>query len=112
MSTYSLSIGCVLLRRLSRDGPPLPPARWSLGKWGLPINAVAVAYSVFIVIMSCFPAAPEPDAAGANWAPLIWVAVIALSFLAYAFHGRKHFTPPFMFIEGVREEGMGFQKVD
>lgn len=110
MSTYSLSIGCVLLRRLR--GPALPHARWSLGRWGLPVNLLAVVYSAFIVLMSCFPAGQAPAAADANWAPAIWGAVVLLSVVAYVFHGRKHFTPPVMFIEGERADGVGFQKVE
>ena len=104
-----LSIGCVLLRRLT--GPPLPPARWSLGRWGLPANAVAVAYSGFIVLMSCFPAGPAPAPVDANWAPAIWGAVVVLSVVAYVCHGRRHFTAPVMFVEGRRIEGVGLQKV-
>lgn len=113
MSTYMLSIGCVLLRRLRRDGlPPLPVARWSLGRWGLPVNAVAVAYSGLVVVMSCFPDGAAPAPADANWAPAIWAAVVALSAVAYACHGRRHFTPPVMFVEGRRGEGVEVQKVD
>lgn len=111
MSTYMLSIGCVLLRRLSRDGPPLPAARWSLGRWGLPINIVAVLYSGLVVIMSCFPDGFAPAPEDANWAPVIWVAVVLLSVVAYVFHGRKHFTAPVIFVEGRRVEGVGLQKV-
>lgn len=109
MSTYSLSIGCVLLRRI--QGPELPHARWSLGRWGLPINLLAVVYSAFIVVMSCFPGGASPAPVDANWAPAIWGAVILLSVVAYVFHGRKHFTPPVMFIEGKRAAGVGVQKV-
>lgn len=110
MSTYMLSIGCVLLRRLR--GEELPPARWSLGRLGLPINALAVAYSGFVVVMSCFPDSVNPDPLDANWAPAIWGAVIVLSILAYLLHGRKHFTPPIIFIEGKRVAGVELQKVD
>lgn len=110
MSTYMLSIGCVLLRRVRGDS--LPRARWSLGRWGLPINAVAVAYSGFVVVMSCFPAVQAPaGAADANWAPAIWGAVIVLSVVAYVFHGRRHFTAPVIFVEGRRLEGVDLQKV-
>lgn len=110
MSTYSLSIGCVLLRRIK--GPALPHARWSLGRWGFPINLLAVVYSSFIVLMSCFPSEPSPAPVDANWAPAIWVLVILMSVVAYVFHGRKHFTPPVMFIEGKRAAGVGIQKVE
>lgn len=109
MSTYMLSIGCVLLRRLR--GQDLPPARWSLGRLGLPINALAVAYSAFVVVMSCFPEYTNPDPIDANWAPAIWGAVILLSVIAYFVHGRKHFTAPVIFIEGKREVGVDLQKV-
>lgn len=109
MSTYMLSIGCVLLRRVR--GEELPRARWSLGRWGLPVNAVAVAYSGLVVVMSCFPDGVAPAPADANWAPAIWGAVILLSVVAYVFHGRKHFTAPVIFVEGRRLEGVVPQKV-
>lgn len=54
LSTYMLSIGCVLLKRIK--GEPLPHARWSLGRLGLPINAFAFFYSGFVLVFSCFPA--------------------------------------------------------
>lgn len=109
MSTYMLSIGCVLLRRVRGDA--LPPARWSLGRLGLPVNALAVAYSGFVVVLSCFPDAVGPGPLDANWAPAIWGAVVLLSIFAYVFHGKNHFTPPVMFIEGRRGPGAALQKV-
>ena len=51
--TYAISIGCVLWRRLF--GEPLPPARWSLGIWGVPINLVAFLYQVLTTVISFFP---------------------------------------------------------
>jgi len=36
--TYVLSVGCVLWRR--SFGEPLPPARWSLGKLGIPLTSL------------------------------------------------------------------------
>jgi amino acid transporter len=47
MSTYLMSIGCVLLKRLR--GEELPPARWSLGRYGLAVNAVALLYTSWSV---------------------------------------------------------------
>lgn len=109
MSTYMLSIGCVLFRRLK--GPALPAARWSLGRWGLPINAFAVIYSAFIVLLSCFPDSNPTDAADANWAPAIWGGVVFISLIAYLLHGRRQFTPPVIFIDGQRLDGVDMQKV-
>lgn len=43
-ASYAICISCVMVRRL-RNPQSLPPARWSLGRWGLPINIVATAYA-------------------------------------------------------------------
>jgi len=51
--TYALSIGCVLWRRLF--GQPLPYARWSLGRYGIAINATGFLFELFVMIMSFFP---------------------------------------------------------
>lgn len=107
LSTYMLSIGCVLLKRI--NGEPLPPARWSLGRFGLPINAFAFLYSAFIIIFSCFPTNLPIDLSTANWAPLVWVAVILISVVFYMVYGKKHYTAPVEFVEGRKAEGVGLQ---
>lgn len=107
MSTYMLSIGCVLLKRLRNQA--LPHARWSLGRWGLWINAFAFLYSLFIMIFCCFPLALPVGVADANWAPLIWVGVILLAAVMYIFQGRKHYTPPADFVEGRKNGSVALQ---
>lgn len=42
LGNYELSICVLIWRRLVRQ--PLPPARWTLGKLGLPINLFAAVY--------------------------------------------------------------------
>ena len=39
LTSYMLTIGCLIWRRLF--GEPLPPRKWSLGKYGLAINCIA-----------------------------------------------------------------------
>lgn len=107
LSTYMLSIGCVLLKRIK--GEALPPARWSLGRFGLPINAFAFLYSAFIIIFSCFPTNLPIDLSTANWAPLVWVAVILISVVFYMVYGKNHYTAPVEFVEGRKAEGVGLQ---
>lgn len=105
MSTYMLSIGSVALKRIR--GEPLPPARWSLGRWGLPINIFAFFYSAFAgVLMASFPNYRPVDTTNANWAPAVWGAVLVLSIVTYLLHGRKHYTPPVSFTEGRRTGGL------
>jgi choline transport protein len=109
LSTYMISIGCVLLLRLTSQ--PLPPARWSLGRWGLPINAFAFCYSAFVIVFSCFPSTLPVTTSTANWAPAVWVGVMVLAGLAYIFHGKKAYTPPVDFVEGRKLAGVGLQGV-
>jgi hypothetical protein len=77
--TYALSIGCVLWRRLY--GKPLPPARWSLGRWAVPVNIIAVLYELFSTVISFFPLFAKVDAKGMNWGKsispdrLLWYGV-------------------------------------
>lgn len=63
--TYALSIGCVLWRRLY--GVPLPPARWSLGRFGVACNAFAVLYELWVFVMSFFPLFQQVTAQTMNW---------------------------------------------
>ncbi|KAK8241058.1 amino acid transporter-like protein [Phyllosticta capitalensis] len=107
LSTYMISIGCILLRRI--QGQPLPPARWSLGRWGLPVNAFAFLYSAFVIVFASFPTSVPVSLGDANWAPAIWAGVLLLSVVVYWIHGKRHFTPPVMFVEGRRTEGVGIQ---
>jgi len=51
--TYVLSIGSVIVRRFV--GKPLPAARFSLGKLGLPINIISVLYQIELIIFAYFP---------------------------------------------------------
>lgn len=41
LTSYMLTISCLIWRRLF--GEPLPPRQWSLGKYGLAINCIALA---------------------------------------------------------------------
>ncbi|KAF9077332.1 amino acid/polyamine transporter I [Rhodocollybia butyracea] len=107
LSTYMISIGCVLWKRLTRQ--PLPPARWSLGRYGTVINLFGFLYSAFIIVFACFPTGLPVDTASANWAPLVWVLVIVLAVIAYVLHGKRHYTAPVEFVEGRKAAGTGLQ---
>ena len=107
LSTYMVSIGFVLLRRIRKQ--ELPPARWSLGRWGLSINAFAFAYSGFVIVFSCFPSSVPVSTSSANWAPAVWAGVMLVALAAYMLHGRRTYTPPVLFVEGRKVAGVGLQ---
>ena len=109
LSTYMISIGCVLRKRLL--GLELPKARWSLGRWGIPINAFAFFYAGFVIVFSCFPSVVPVTTQTANWAPAVWGGVILLAGGVYMVHGKTHYTPPVVFIEGRRGVDVELQGV-
>jgi choline transport protein len=107
MSTYMISIGCVFWRRITNQS--LPHARWSLGRYGIWINGFALFYSFFLLIFCCFPSYLPVTASTANWAPLVWFAVILIAIAVYLVWGNKHYTAPVEFVEGRKAAGVGLQ---
>ena len=90
--SYIVSIGALRLRRLR--GEPLLPRRWSLGKWGGPINDITLAFLVVTFFFSFWPSyilTGDPTALGDfNWAIVVLVAVGVLAFAYYFLFGGKH----------------------
>ncbi len=64
------------------------------------------------MVFACFPAELPVDTSSANLAPAVWVGVLLLSGVFYAVHGKRHYTPPVVFVEGKREDGMELQGTD
>jgi urea carboxylase system permease len=73
---YAMVTGPLLLRRL-RGGLPTPeglPATdesgrplFSLGRWGIPVNALALAYGLVMTVNLAWPRAAVYDPAGGHW---------------------------------------------
>ena len=66
------------------------PAYFTLGRWGLPVNVVAVLFGVFMLVNIGWPRAAIYDLDGRGWyfqwsAPLSIVVIVALGLVAYRF---------------------------
>lgn len=53
MSSYVITIGCLLLKRIR--GEPLPPHRWTLDRFGIVINIAALAFLLPVFVFAFFP---------------------------------------------------------
>lgn len=102
MFTYGISISCVLYRRLYHP-ELLPPARWSLGRFGVPVNAIGLAYVTFAFFWAFWPNNTPVDRETFNWAVVMFVGVGILSVIYYWLHGRKVYVGPVMSVEGRRD---------
>ena len=103
LATYFVSIGCLITARLRAE--PLPPARWSLGRWGMAVNILAVVWSTQVFIFCFFPVTYPVTADSLedmNWVVVIFFAVVVLSAGFYVAHGRKHYHGPVAFVQGQR----------
>jgi len=92
ISSYTITIGCMLLHRL--QGRKLPHARYSLGKWGVLTNVIALLYIGPIFIFSFFPSTSKPTPATMNWAVVMVAGPIIFATVYYMVWGRKTYTPP------------------
>ncbi|MFF5933317.1 amino acid permease [Streptomyces sp. NPDC012508] len=104
---YAMVTGPMLVRRLRGEWPP--PADgdvrdesgkplFSLGRWGLPVNALAVGYGLFMTVNLAWPRAEVYDPEGGHWY-FRWFTVLVLGATvaagaAYRWYRRRGGTGP------------------
>ncbi|MGH3719482.1 MAG: amino acid permease [Pseudonocardiaceae bacterium] len=85
----------LLWHRIRRNPAHTPhPAYFSLGRWGLPVNIIAVVFGMFLLVDVGWPRAAVYDPQGQGWvlqysAPLSVLVAIGLGFLAYRVMSRQ-----------------------
>ncbi|RMZ77239.1 hypothetical protein DV738_g4527, partial [Chaetothyriales sp. CBS 135597] len=94
--SYYLTIGCLVWRRFS--GIPLPARRWSLGRWGLPINIAALLFLTPIIFFITWPLVTPVAAATFNWSSVMLVGVLLISLLYFLIKARKEYVGPVMYV--------------
>ena len=92
MSAYLISIGCLLYKRIC--GEPLPPRRWSLGRYGGLINASAMMFLTPIFIFAFFPLYRPVTSTYMNWSVVMYLGMIIFASVYYYFIGRFNYVPP------------------
>ncbi|KAF7508647.1 hypothetical protein GJ744_009039 [Endocarpon pusillum] len=92
LASYILSIGCVLSKRLRGDA--LPPRQWTLGRYGMPINLVAMAFLLVFFVWSFFPLVTPVDLSNMNWGSVIFCSVMILSTAYYLIWGKHAYITP------------------
>ncbi|TKA42880.1 hypothetical protein B0A54_07096 [Friedmanniomyces endolithicus] len=102
LQCYTLSIGCLLWRRLNHP-ETLPPAQFSLGRWGIPVNVAAVGYGTWCFFWAFWPQQTPVTAAGLNWAAPIFVAALIGAMLYFVFTARRTYVGPVTEVEGRKE---------
>ncbi|KAF7593016.1 hypothetical protein BBP40_012103 [Aspergillus hancockii] len=108
MWTYTISIACLLYRRLSCP-ETLPAQRWSLGKYGVWVNAAALVYVIFAFFWSFWPTKVPVTLKTFNWNVFIFSAVFIISVAMYIIKGRKEYAGP---VTSMKKDGIPQAGVD
>ncbi|KAK3673377.1 hypothetical protein LTR78_006610 [Recurvomyces mirabilis] len=98
LQCYVFAIGCVLWRRIKHP-ETLPPARFSLGRFGVPVNIAAVVYSAWSCFWCFWPQSTPVDAGGFNWASPLYILALIVSALYYL-KARHRYEGPVVAVEG------------
>ncbi|KAK5169375.1 uncharacterized protein LTR77_005350 [Saxophila tyrrhenica] len=97
LQCYMFSIGSILWRRIYHPST-IPKSHFSLGKWGLPINAVAVVWCLWSFIFSFFPMYKDVTTGTFNWASVIFVAVLVCAGVHWFAYGHKTYQGPVVLV--------------
>ncbi|KAK3068913.1 hypothetical protein LTR53_013159 [Teratosphaeriaceae sp. CCFEE 6253] len=102
LQCYCLSIGCHLWRRINKP-ETLPPAKFPLGRFGIPLNVAAVVYALYSFFWAMWPTTYPVTASGFNWASPIFVAALIGAMIYFVFKARHTYVGPVREVEGRKE---------
>ena len=91
-TSYLLPITLLVLRRFGKKEIPWGP--WTLGRWGLPINIVSMAYCIVLIVFMVFPPYQPVRAENMNYASAIFGAAMLVSTVLWFVYGRKKYWGP------------------
>jgi len=94
--------------RITSGRDTFVPGSFTLGRWFVPIGAIAVAWVTFINILLMFPTVLPATAKNMNYAVVIIMTVFIYASLSWVFSARKWFKGP---VRNVSEESSLDEKV-
>ncbi|OAL55082.1 amino acid transporter [Pyrenochaeta sp. DS3sAY3a] len=97
ISSYIVSISCITLKRLR--GEVLLPSRFSLGRFGLPLNIFSVLFLMLAFVMTFFPTTPHPAPVAMNWNILVFGVVVIFSIVYFFIRGRHSYVGPVAYVK-------------
>ncbi|KAK4897572.1 hypothetical protein LTR27_004716 [Elasticomyces elasticus] len=99
LQCYGLSISMHMWRRIKHP-ETLPPAHFVLGKWGIPLNVLAITYSAYGFFWAFWPQTTPVTAAEFNWASVIFVGVVLVAMVYFFFRAKRTYVGPVADVEG------------
>ena len=99
-SSYVIIMCCIIWRRFDKT-IDFPPTKFSLGRFGLPVNIFALIYLLGVFGFCFVPFAPNPTPATMNWSSLMFGGILIIAFVWYFLRARIEYDGP---VEYVRKD--------
>jgi choline transport protein len=91
--SYGIPILMFFIRRFSRERP-IEFGPWNMGKFGMAVNILAIAFCIFLIIFLPFPTILPVTAQNMNYASVVFIGVILFSGVDWLVRGRNRYTGP------------------
>ena len=95
-SSFLIAASLILLERVTKRDTPVNWGPFTLGRAGIPVNLVAMAYSIVGIFFSFWPPEVDPTPTSMNWSVAVYGGVLLFSFGFWASYGRKVYTGPIL----------------
>ena len=93
-SSFILAASVMLNKRLTTPNDNIPWGPFKLGRAGVPITILAIAYSLLGTFFSMWPTMVKPTIQSMNYCVLVYGGTLIFSLLFWVLYGRKHYTGP------------------
>ncbi|KAF7309470.1 hypothetical protein MIND_00317800 [Mycena indigotica] len=93
------SYAAPIFLRITSGRDKLEPGSFTLGRWAVPIGAVAVAWVSFVVVLLLFPPSKAVDAESMNYAVVIVMSVFIFASVSWVVSARHWFHGPVRTVE-------------
>lgn len=95
-SSFALAAAVLLHKRLTTPPEQMFYGPFQLGRAGVPIIILSLAYSAIGIFFSFWPASSEVTAMTMNWSVVVFFGVLIFSLLFWVIYGRKVYTGPLL----------------
>lgn len=93
-SSFLVSASVLLLKGLTTPAAHMRWGPFRLGRLGLPVNVLAIAYGLVAVFFSFWPPSATVTPVTMNWSIVVYGGVLLFSVFFWFLHGRKVYTGP------------------
>lgn len=102
-SSFMLAASVMLRLRLTNTDLDIPWGPFRLGRWGVPITIVAMAYTIICLFFSFWPVSPQVTPTTMNYSVLIFGGALIFSLGFWVVYGRHVYTGPIVEMHSAME---------